>query len=135
MMWKENSTNNLTKSAGSLIDAITPAIEKLADIFNVSVGYIQENFQYYLLEYGKYVCTKETLQTVGILGLIFVAMSAYVAIIIWCEYEVENMRKIIKYIILIILFILIAITAFNTLPYLISPEMYSIEAVSKLIGN
>lgn len=127
--------NNLTKSAGSLIDAITPAIEKLADIFNVSVGYIQENFQYYLLEYGKYVCTKETLQTVGILGLIFVAMSAYVAIIIWCEYEVENMRKIIKYIILIILFILIAITAFNTLPYLISPEMYSIEAVSKLIGN
>ena len=45
------------------------------------------------------------------------------------------MRKIIKYIILIILFILIATTAFNTLPYLISPEMYSIEAVSKLIGN
>lgn len=99
------------------------------------MGYIQENFQYYLLEYGKYVCTKETLQAVGILGLIFVVMSAYVATTIWCEYEVENMRKIIKYIILIILFILIAITAFNTLPYLISPEMYSIEAVSKLIGN
>jgi hypothetical protein len=108
-------------------------IQKLADMFFVSAEYVQVHFWEYVLMYGKY----EFWSTLR--APIFVAafFSAFV-IWVWFSYEdqfgdIDNITF--KKIAIIVAGITALIIVLYTLPYVMSPEMYSLKAVMRLTNN
>lgn len=106
-------------------------IQKLADMFFISAEYVQAHFWEYVLMYGKYHFWKEfplvIVAAIFCTGLIMLGLPLVS--------DIEDDKKLAKFAVFTLCAI-IAITALMvSLPYIMSPEMYSLEAVMELING
>lgn len=112
-------------------------IQKLADMFFVSVEYVQAHFWEYVLMYGKYHLVDNlggmfcdmvmSCLCGGLLGLVFFYL--------FTGEDFPTKEQAIKIILpsIVIACVLVLIAYFA--PYLIAPEMYSLEAVMRLMNG
>lgn len=139
--------------------ALEPALQKLSEIFCVSVDAIRENGMEYILMYGKYAWIQDLISTLlwsGVLGgFVVVALAALGVSSAEDLVEVPNrdtlfgeafkkarrdaarplQKKIIKGAIVLYIVQLIVMIVANSLPYWVCPEMYSIHAVVNLVSQ
>lgn len=122
--------------------ALEPAIQKLSEIFCVSVDTIRENGMEYILMYGEYHWVTTTIHNV-LMSLLAWAICLVLIIFIaacWIEdtYDEseEKFRKTASIVFTFSLLVLLCGGAFlvSSIPYWVNPEMYSIKAVSELVG-
>lgn len=109
---------------------------KLSEIFNVSVEFIENNLMEYVIKYGKYVMIKDVIALTGIYIFLIVPMLSFLAGLFtdFFNFEDEKNEKIFWIIWATILIMgLIFVISYNVLPYIISPEIYSIDAAMKFL--
>lgn len=110
---------------------------KLSEIFNVSVEFIENNLMEYVIKYGKYVMIKDVIALTGIYIFLVVPLftfGAWLGIQTIGEFESEKGEKRFWIIWAIMLALgLVLLISYNILPYMISPEIYSIDAAIKLL--
>lgn len=104
---------------------------KLSEIFNVSVEFIENNLMEYVIKYGKYVMIKDVIALTGIYIFLIVPMLTFLTGLFIDFFNNEKIFWIIWATILIMG--LIFVISYNVLPYMISPEIYSIDAAMKLL--
>ena len=128
----------------NIIKSIEPAIQELSDLFCVSVETIRENGMEYVLMYGKYRWVTNISNSVLVSSVIFALAFALALIFVatFSDYdymdcaEKKNFNKnaiktlIISYSVLVLI-VIISIS----IPYWVSPEMYSIKAVMDLVSG
>lgn len=113
------------------VQAIDKLLANIADTLNISVDMLKENGMHYVLEYGKYefwsgfvwtfIFTTLIVLLFGILSLVGMGENGNLDI------------KSFSILILIITVILTVILIITSLPYIMSPEMYSIKQVIELL--
>lgn len=122
--------------------ALEPTLQKLSEVFCVSVDTIRENGMEYILMYGEYHWVATTIHNV-LMSLLAWAICLVLIIFIaacWIEdtYDEseERFRKTASIVFTVSLLILLCGGAFlaSSIPYWVSPEMYSIKAVAELAG-
>ena len=119
-----------------LINDLSPAIQKLSEIFCVSVEYIQEHFMEYVLMYGRY----DFWSKIGLLFLLAacaaLAGGLFGTLCILMIYDYPStLDKCHKKIIICCAVISTIVVVISWIaPYMASPEIYSIKAVLKLIN-
>lgn len=104
---------------------------KIADALGVAIDQVQEHGMEYIMMYGKYCFAKQVMPTIG--WAIIIGFVLWVIIsMVMAECGVENSRI---YVITGISSVggVVVFRVFSILlPYLISPEMYSIEKALQL---
>ena len=129
---RENEMNEL-------INSLNPALQKLSDTFCVSVDTIREHGMEYILMYGKYHVTTHCIKAMIVTIIAALCCEAltflFTAWIISEEACDEEKALKISIIVHAIVFILVVLAVFLAMiiPYWVSPEMYSINAVMQLI--
>lgn len=120
-----------------IVNAITPALQKLSEIFCVSVDAIKAHGMEYVMMYGKYHLATSTLQDT-LASLIFSTLGVCflwgVGYMLWSiDHDCESKKNwVISGSIVIGLIVLFSILS-NVVPYIVSPEIYSIQAVLNLV--
>jgi len=122
------------ESLNNILNSIAPAVERLAQLFNTSADFIQANFMEYVMMHGKYQAFENSLWVVGIMfgiALFFVSVLSFYAFLEGGFMEIAKIMATT----LIIAFIVFSLVAFITciLPYLVSPEIYSLKALMNLV--
>lgn len=107
-------------------------IIKLAEIFCTTADFVQANFWEFVLEYGKYRFWSEFPWVLFLSAAIAFLLALCVAFAM-DEACIEN-TKIQKTV--IVVFVVASATGIilASVPYIISPEMYSLEAVMQLVS-
>lgn len=120
------------------INALTPAFQKLSEIFCVSVDAIQANALPYILQYGRYHAFEEALSNLFATALIL-CIILFIVALFWflgevCEYIDEKYHaKIYKTVGIVCVVILAVSTAVPLILFYIEPEVYSIQVVIQLL--
>lgn len=113
------------------VQAIDKLLANIADTLNISVDMLKENGMQYVLEYGKYMFWSKF----GLNGLLiaFLMFLVYGFILAMTEDAFSSDVKwvFIPMIIVAVLWILIMLSI--SLPYIMSPEMYSIKKLIELL--
>jgi hypothetical protein len=133
--------DKISTSLSSVIDSLTPALQKLSETFCVSVDYLRENAMHYILEYGQYCLAKDIIWWTGLWFTIGFILCIGLWILELCmnadgELDADGRKafsQVIFGIAIITIIAMITATISVSIPYLMSPEMYSIEQVMKLI--
>lgn len=118
------------------IQAIDSLIAKIADSLNIGVDVIKENGMHYILEYGKYEHWENVTIASIILGIIATIIAFILFAIILDEVNIEERKGkiIILFAIFLPYFIAFLLILLGSLPYIMSPEIYSIKKVIELIN-
>ena len=109
---------------------IAPAIQKLSELFCVSADFLKEHWMEYVMEYGKFAYANE--MAIFSLPAILMGVLTGMGVFSLLEGQNEKKRLLISAVSGWMLARLLLLTV--ALPYIVSPEMYSIDAVLKLIG-
>lgn len=120
-----------------IITSLEPALQKLSEIFCVSMDTIRLHGMEYILMYGQYECVNKTIQAVGYSFITLFIIFFVVIMIIMSEGSIaddEDFKKVFKLAGIAIVVIELVIVMMMTITYFICPEMYSINAVMKLIN-
>lgn len=130
----------------TIINSLEPALQKLSEIFCISIDTIKSNGIQYILMYGKYEWIINMIIAIVISGMI-----SLFSIIVICLIHYENNRRTyddepgmpthnsilknmyFKYGTRVFIGIILFIIVIFSLPYLICPEVYSIKQVMQLI--
>ncbi len=115
-----------------LINAIEPALIKLSETLNVSIDFVHENASYYIMEYGRYHLAKQ-LTSAFILATIIGVLGATLLPLLYDELWKLSKKKIILVLLAPFLIASITLIAAAIIPYLASPEIYSIEKILNLV--
>lgn len=130
-----------------LLTTVNPALQKLADLFCVSVDFIKEHAMEYIMMYGRYHLATNTIDNVlfawGIISVIFGIIGGIWFLVFGVdaydeEDAIEAKRKIkvfAKFTAFLMLGVAVLITICGVVPYLVSPEIYSIQAVYDLVNT
>ena len=127
-----------------LVNSITPALEKLSELFSVSVDYIQANLIDFVLRYGRYAMANEIIDGFIVLGCIIVAIFLVVLFVCcafvcpddeeeWSDFK-ATMKRVGKLLLIAFLVIYIVICATTFLIYIVDPEIYSIKKFLDLVA-
>lgn len=157
-----NATSGIIETTDGLLKTMNPVLQKIADTFCVSVDYVRENLGHFVLEYGKYTMTVHVVHGVttafcwslvlAILGIAFVLGTTYYyddehyeTITVNGKNGEESYRKAVKngdwkkwiklcvWSGIMLVLIPTAVTfCYYFVPYIISPEIYSLNAVVDL---
>ena len=129
--------DEITTSISELIDSFTPMIQKLSELFGVSVDAIKEHGMEYVMAYGRYHVVDKTLHNVALISLLAALLVVAIEPLIYFEIKDEEPTQSKKPFILcgigIVLLVAIVVALLNVVPYLVSPEIYSIQAVLDLV--
>lgn len=129
----------------NLVMTIEPALYKISELFCVSVDYLKENFMNYALMYGKYSLVDNIFTSIIVISLIFLTFTTiytgvyYSCFVDWSYDDEEEkkkkqfFKKSIKVIAYSMLSIMAAFALFNIALYVISPEIYSLKAILRLM--
>lgn len=121
------------------LESLDSLFAKIADIMGLAVDQVQANGMDYVLEYGRYCFAKELASTIGgflifgsiIMGLVWIGMGA------WFQEDFDFEKPFVKSRnISIAIYVLVFLTVLinYSLPYLMSPTMYSIEKCLQLLN-
>ena len=129
--------DEITTSISELINSFTPMIQKLSELFGVSVDAIKEHGMEYVMAYGRYHVVNKTLHNVALISLLTALLVVTIELLIYFEIEDFEPTLSKKLFILcgigIVLLVAIVVALLNVVPYLASPEIYSIQAVLDLV--
>lgn len=110
---------------------------KIADALGVAVDQVQQNGIEYIMMYGKYQVVVESIDffkfITAISAIIFIFILAVLGDYFFLDDNKQKVLKFIKYYICIYVIVLIFLIGSNVLPYIVSPEMYSIEKALELV--
>ena len=131
--------DEIATSISELINSFTPMIQKLSELFGVSVDAIKEHGMEYVMAYGRYHVVNKTLHNVVLISLLAALLVVTIESLIYLEIKDEEPTQSKKPFILcgigIVLLAAIVVALLNVVPYLASPEIYSIQAVLNLIKD
>lgn len=140
----------ISTSLSGLISSVEPALQKLSELFCVSLDVIKENGMEYILMYGQYHLVSSILNAIifTTITLLFTVVPCLMGFYYHNSfnnyYDIEIIKerekcnnnlkhKYIKYGLSIYLGFVLFITAICLIPYLLCEEIYSIQAVISLI--
>ena len=109
---------------------------KLSEIFNVSVEFIENNLMDHVIKYGKYVMIKDVIALTGIYIFLIVPMITFLAGLFTDSfnfYDENNEKRFWVVWTIILIMGLIFVISYNVIPYMMSPEIYGIDAAMKLL--
>ena len=114
-----------------LIGGLEPALQKLSEIFCVSVDAIRESGMQYILMYGKYHYINMLVCNL----LLSATISVLIVFMIWAI--VDKTPYVIKLKHIVAMFVACMAICFSllSLSYWVYPEMYSINAVMRLLQS
>lgn len=138
--------NELTTTISSLLATLEPALQKLSEMFCVSMDLIKENAMEYIMMYGRYHLSLELVDTGWKIIWLLIIIGTLSTILIFTfatdsygnmESDKLNRNKKVIIPIGLLLFIIISIYFIisTCLPYWISPEIYSIKSVLDLMNQ
>ena len=113
------------------VQAIDKLLANIADTLNVSVDMLKENGMHYVLEYGKYVFWSEFGLKGLLIGLLMFIVYGFALAITEDTFDSDVKHIFIPMVIVIVIWALIILLI--SLPYIMSPEMYSIKQVIELL--
>lgn len=124
----------LSLTLSQLINTLNPLMVQLAETLGTTVEFVEQNFMFYLLEFGKYrAFTQIPLNLClgsGGLGLVYL----FLACIMFedCSAKVEKRIFVIGFILVIT--VLLGTIFWDLICYLVSPEIYSITEAIEVLG-
>ena len=127
----------LSLTLSQLINTLNPLMVQLAETLGTTVDFVEQNFMFYLLEFGKYrAFTQIPLNLClgilgsGGLGLVYL----FLACVMFedCSAKVEKRIFIIGFILVIT--VLLGTIFWDLICYLVSPEIYSITEAMEVLG-
>jgi hypothetical protein len=155
-----NATSGLVETTDGLLKTMNPVMQKIADTFCVSVDYVRDNLGHFVMEYGKYTMTVHVVHSVttafcwslviAIMGIVCVLGGAYYYDgehyeLVQGKTDGESYKKCVKngewkkWIklcvwsgLMLVLIPTAVVFCYNFVPYAISPEIYSLNAVVDL---
>ena len=120
------------------INALTPAFQKLSEIFCVSVDAIQANALPYILQYGRYDAINSMFQNFfGTAIVLFILL--VIASLFWFLLEIaDGLEEEVCYMLyqavgIACIAIIVLSALYPVIMYFVSPEVYSIRAVIQLL--
>lgn len=119
-----------------LINAMEPALIKLSETLNVSIDFLKENAMFYIMEYGRYHLAKQLTAALICTTIIGATWASILLVLLYDEYHGKwklSKKKLILAALAPFLIISIILIVTTVMPYLASPEMYSIEKILKLV--
>lgn len=127
----------LSNTISGVIENIEPLIIELAGALGTTVEFVEQNFMFYLIKFGKYQAfiniPKNLL--IGILIASFLGLSIFLLIDIFADNIPEKTEDpILKGIIIFLLLIIIFTGFWDLICYCITPEIYSITKLIELMG-
>jgi len=129
--------DEITTSISELIDSFTPMIQKLSELFGVSVDAIKEHGMEYVMAYGRYHVVNQTLKDICVISFVTALIVAIIERLISLDMsdddKVPSKKTFILFGIGIVLAVAVLCVLVNAVPYLVSPEIYSIQAVLDLV--
>lgn len=127
----------LSNTISGVIENIEPLIVELASALGTTVEFVEQNFMFYLLEFGKYrAFTQIPLNLcLGILGSGGLGLAyLFLACVMFedCSAKAEKRIFIIGFILVIT--VLLGTIFWDLICYLVSPEIYSITEAIEVLG-
>lgn len=123
-----------------LINSLQPMLEKISEVFCVSIETVQQNGYEYLVKFGKYHLLDNC---ATIFAISFFIAFVLIAIAIFCyatyqdcnceDIETKTIKKIIITGIALWLFVFACSQIIEAIKFYSCPEIYSINALMKLI--
>ena len=114
----------------NLYNDLSPAIQKLSEIFCVSAEHLQEHLMEYVLMYGKYYMARDVLAV-----LVIAIVIPATLLLAHCILEGEPTETFVRISLGIGLIVAIVGLIWNFVLWNVSPEIYSVDAVMGLING
>ena len=127
----------LSNTISGVIENIEPLIVELAGALGTTVEFVEQNFMFYLIEFGKYQAFIKIPGNLLIAILIasFFGFGIFLLIGIFADDIPEKAEGIIlKGIIIFLILLIIFISFWDLICYCITPEIYSITKLIELMG-
>lgn len=127
----------LSNTISGVIENIEPLIVELAGALGTTVEFVEENFMFYLIEFGKYQAfiNIPINLLIGIVIASFLGFGIFLLIALFEEAIPDKMEEPLLKGIVIFLFLIIVFTGFwDLICYCITPEIYSITKLIELMG-
>ena len=127
----------LSNTISGVIENIEPLIVELAGALGTTVEFVEENFMFYLIEFGKYQAfiNIPINLLIGIVIASFLGFGNFLLIALFEEAIPDKMEEPLLKGIVIFLFLIIIFTGFwDLICYCIAPEIYSITKLIELMG-
>lgn len=127
----------LSNTISGVIENIEPLIVELASALGMTVEFVEENFIFYLTEFGKYQAfiNIPINLLIGIVIASFLGFGIFLLIALFEEAIPDKMEEPLLKGIVIFLFLIIVFTGFwDLICYCITPEIYSITKLIELMG-
>lgn len=117
--------------ASESLQSIDKLLANIADSLGIGVDMLKENGMQYILEYGEYIFWSGFVWNFFFITSVLACVEALVCLGLSSEQELNVKSFTITTIIFIVLDIIILYL--TAMPYIMSPEMYSIKQVIELI--
>lgn len=113
------------------VQAIDKLLANIANALNISVDMLKENGMHYVLEYGKYEFWSGFVWIFLFVTFLMIVIGLFVISMLAEENSLSIKSFLTTNLILCVIAVIILIT--TSLPYIMSPEMYSIKKVIELL--
>lgn len=120
-----------------LINTLNPLMVQLAETLGTTVDFVEQNFMFYLLEFGKYrAFTQIPLNLClgilgsGGLGLVYL----FLACIMFEDCSEKAEKRIFIIGLILVITVLLGTIFWDLICYLVSPEIYSITEAMEVLG-